>query len=723
VSGFFGWLTARSHQTGPPTTAASAVATEEEVAAAAAAPAATDTENVSAHRGFSDADPKGDDRADPITAALIGTTSDGKPFDPRIAKEARRLSRVEGGREALKQAQGRLLQFVRHYPENVVLQLHAARLIERSCGPTVARESWEGIRLRFPGESEAACMTLRHRVREKGRIAARRDYEQLISDLPSGFEGSLLRAMLVIELQDSDEVIGVFDDLLQQYPERELGYLRYSTWLRRRGYIGQAASLLREGIGAARTTSRLRDSLAELRPDIAAMERLLGEVSEAKTVGEQVLERILGEIAAPGTRPVDGSLSFLGATAMITGSLGVGGAERQLTVTSRVLQRAAVSGQPLAGYDILGPVVVVCRSMRLRTGGDFFLRELQQEQIEVKEFQDLPEYGGHPRHSLAGRWSQVMPYLAPQIREGMVRLSDLLRVLAPQVVHIWQDGTVLTAGLAAVLAKVPRIVLNARTLPPIDRPDRYLPEYPLLYRSLLALPGVRLTANNRLTAERYAEWLGVAKDRVAVVYNGMHVPLTAPLSDSAKLFENFAARTPDTRVTVGGVLRFDANKRPMLWLDIAAALQREIGDARFILVGDGPLLPASMERAAQLGIGDRVLFAGHRRDVGFWLDHLDAFLLTSRHEGLPNVLIEAQMLGVPVVSTPAGGSMEAILPEGRDLVLSSAENVDLDEAVTKLAGLLRSERRAALAEQARKWSQSVFSIDQMIAATLDLYCA
>ena len=258
MRGFLGWLKLRSHQIGPPKRAASAVATEEEVTAAAAAPATTVSENgmapVSAHRGFSDTDPKGDDRADPITAALIGTAGNGKPFDPRIANEARRLARIEGGPEALKQAQGRLLQFVRQYPENVVLQLYAARLIERSCGPAVARESWEGVRSRFPGDSEAACMTLRHRVREKGRLAARRDYEQLISDLPPGFEGLLLRARLVIELQDSDEVIGVFDDLLQQYPERELGYLRYSTWLRRRGYIGQAASVLREGIGAAQTT-------------------------------------------------------------------------------------------------------------------------------------------------------------------------------------------------------------------------------------------------------------------------------------------------------------------------------------------------------------------------------------------------------------------------------------------------------------------------------------
>jgi glycosyltransferase involved in cell wall biosynthesis len=708
----------RSHQVAPPKTAASA---------ATVPPATIVTDSgkapVRANRGLSGAGTRGDGRVDPITAAVTGATGNGELIDPRVANEALRLARIEGGPEALKQAQGRLLEFVRRNPENVVLQLCAARLIERSCAQTVARECWEGVRSRFPGDSEAACMTLSHRVREKGRIAARRDYEQLTSDLRSGFEGSLLRAMLVIELQDSEEIISVFDDLLQQYPEQELGYLRYSIWLHRRGYIGQAASVLREGIGAAQTTSRLHELLAGFEPDIAAMERVLGEVSEAKTVGEQALERILGEIAAPGARAPDGSLSFLGVTAMITGSLGAGGAERQLTVTSRVLQRAAVSGHTLAGYDILGPVVVVCRSLQSRAGGDFFLHELQQEQIEVKEFQTFPEFGGHPRHSLAGRWRQLMPYLAPQIREGMVRLSDMLRVLAPQVVHIWQDGAVLTAGLAAALAKVPRIVLSARTLPPIDRPDRYQPEYPLLYRSLLALPGVRLAANNRLTADRYAAWLGVSKERVAVVYNGLPVLSTAPLSDSARLFEMFAAGTADTRVTVGGVLRFDANKRPMLWLDIAAALQREIGYARFILVGDGPLRQASMERAAQLGIRDRVLFAGHRRDVGFWLDHLDAFLLTSRHEGLPNVLIEAQMLGVPVVSTPAGGSVEAVLPEGRDLVLSSAEHVDVDEAVTKLAGLLRSERRAALAEQARKWSQSVFSVDQMIAATLDLYCA
>jgi glycosyltransferase involved in cell wall biosynthesis len=565
-------------------------------------------------------------------------------------------------------------------------------------------------------------MVLRHRVREKGRTAARRDYEELVMDLPSGFAGSLLRAMLIIELHDSEEAISIFEELLQQYPEQELGYLRYGTWLRRRGYIGQAASVLREGSGAAATTARLNRLLAELEPDIAMMGRVLGTITESKTVGEQALERVLRDVADAGMRPTVDSLSFLGIVAMITGSLGAGGAERQLIATSRTLQRAARAGQPIAGYDILGPVVVICRSMQSRAGGDFFLPELQQEGIEVKEFQDFPEYGGYAQHSLARRWRSLMPYLAPQIREGTLRLTDMLRVLAPQVVHIWQDGAILTTGLAAVLAKVPRIVLNVRTMPPVDRTDRYHPEYPLLYRSLLAMPGIRLSANSRITANRYAEWLEVAHDRVSVVYNSVELRSTTPLSGSESLLNEFTARTPEARVTVGGILRFDTNKRPMLWLDIAAALQREIIDARFIMVGDGPLLETSIEYAARLGIRDRVLFTGYRADIGFWLGQLDAFLLISRHEGLPNVVIEAQLHGVPVVSTPAGGCIEAIAPAGRDLILSSAETVDIDEAVARLAGLIRSGRRETLAEQARDWASSAFSVEQMISATLDLYC-
>ncbi len=98
-----------------------------------------------------------------------------------------------------------------------------------------------------------------------------------------------------------------------------------------------------------------------------------------------------------------------------------------------------------------------------------------------------------------------------------------------------------------------------------------------------------------------------------------------------------------------------------------------------MLVGDGDLRAEAQKRAEQLGILERILFVGASRDVGYWLQKMNVFILFSRYEGLPNVLIEAQMVGVPVISTPAGGSAECFIEGVSGFILDDAQTVNLDQ--------------------------------------------
>jgi glycosyltransferase involved in cell wall biosynthesis len=75
--------------------------------------------------------------------------------------------------------------------------------------------------------------------------------------------------------------------------------------------------------------------------------------------------------------------------------------------------------------------------------------------------------------------------------------------------------------------------------------------------------------------------------------------------------------------------------------------------ARLILVGDGPMRPELEKQAGELGITDRVMFAGMKEpdEIRRWLQAADVFLLVSRREGLPVSLIEAMATGLPSVVT------------------------------------------------------------------------
>ena len=105
---------------------------------------------------------------------------------------------------------------------------------------------------------------------------------------------------------------------------------------------------------------------------------------------------------------------------------------------------------------------------------------------------------------------------------------------------------------------------------------------------------------------------------------------------------------------------------------------------RFTMVGDGPLLEDSIERAKTLGIDEYVDFKGYQEDVVAILSSFDLFLLTSLIEGLPNVLIEAQAMGIPVVSTDAGGASETFVQGGSGYLVKHPSVEKLSETVLEI---------------------------------------
>lgn len=103
------------------------------------------------------------------------------------------------------------------------------------------------------------------------------------------------------------------------------------------------------------------------------------------------------------------------------------------------------------------------------------------------------------------------------------------------------------------------------------------------------------------------------------------------------------------RLVVGHVGRFAPQKNHLRLLELFAALVRCRPDAVLVLVGDGGQRDAVCRKARQMGLGDRVFFAGEQSDVRPWYQMMDLFWLPSRFEGLPVVGVEAQAAGLPCV--------------------------------------------------------------------------
>ena len=148
---------------------------------------------------------------------------------------------------------------------------------------------------------------------------------------------------------------------------------------------------------------------------------------------------------------------------------------------------------------------------------------------------------------------------------------------------------------------------------------------------------------------------GVSSRRTRVVPNA-YVPLATPLP---RLAARDALGIPPDAYSIGWVGRLSHEKGPDIFLDALARVPAD--GARADIIGAGPMA-AALQRVAPRSPGPRVIWHGHRPDAGRYFSAFDAFVLSSRTEGLPVTLLEAMAAGVPIIAARAGGVPEALSP-------------------------------------------------------------
>lgn len=198
-------------------------------------------------------------------------------------------------------------------------------------------------------------------------------------------------------------------------------------------------------------------------------------------------------------------------------------------------------------------------------------------------------------------------------------------------------------------------------------------------RLLYPLADVRVVCS-KMAADDLAQLSGIARDRIEVIYNPISPPVR--IASNAKAEALWKGEGP--RVITVGNLKEQKNHALLL-----SAFAR-LGDrtARLMILGEGPLRPSLEELAAELGIAERVLFAGFTLDPWPYLASADLFVLSSDYEGFPLVLAEAMQAGLRVVSTdcvsgPAelldGGCYGRLVPCGDADALARAIDLALAE--------------------------------------------
>jgi glycosyltransferase involved in cell wall biosynthesis len=228
-----------------------------------------------------------------------------------------------------------------------------------------------------------------------------------------------------------------------------------------------------------------------------------------------------------------------------------------------------------------------------------------------------------------------------------------------------------------------------------------------------------MTSNSKEGARSYAGWLGCDERRITVIHNGLDTAaFKVPSSGEVSALRESAGIPSDAPV-IAGVFRFTAEKRPLRFLRIVSGVMKRIPELHVLVAGEGPLVRQFKGEMSNLDLSDRVHLLGRRRDVPTIISAADLLLLTSNMEGLPNVLMEAQWFGRPVVAPKVGGIPEVVQDgEGGWLF----ERNDVERAVDACATLLEDMvQRERMSKKGGEFVRSAFSLPQMIERSVEVY--
>jgi glycosyltransferase involved in cell wall biosynthesis len=213
---------------------------------------------------------------------------------------------------------------------------------------------------------------------------------------------------------------------------------------------------------------------------------------------------------------------------------------------------------------------------------------------------------------------------------------------------------------------------------------------------------------------------GVPSDLISVIHNGIDTEVWArsKLSISLRAELNLTGAFP----VIGYVGRIMPEKDLETWLRAAALVRKRFPQARFVMVGEGKdnsYLEQLKRLAAELGIAERTHFPGYRSDLLPVYASFDLFLLSSRREGLPNSILEAMAIGLPVVTTDVAGAKELVVNGETGFIVPQQDVQGLARAVLTILG--DEQHRSAMAQAGRRRVECEFSFSGRLRRIEDLY--
>ncbi|MBI4061157.1 MAG: glycosyltransferase [Elusimicrobia bacterium] len=359
----------------------------------------------------------------------------------------------------------------------------------------------------------------------------------------------------------------------------------------------------------------------------------------------------------------------------VSTSTTIGGAEKTLYFLATLLDPKR--------HQVVGVVSV-------KPEGDY-ARKLKQQGVKTESL----DLSGMPGLADAKRLAEIIERLRPDIVHAvMYQAIQLCRLAKPKV------------PFAFKLVSSPRVHYRARSI------------WTLLVDRALKNRDDLLIAECAASRDFLVRRLGYAPGKVRTILNGIDLA-GWPASKTDRRKRRMELRLGAGDLLVGAIGRLDKQKGFSTLIEAMARLKRT--SLRCVILGEGPeraRLEASIRRHE---LEKSVWLYGEQSDVAGWLSAFDIHCLPSLWEGLPNTLLEAMALGLPVVASAIDGVPEVVANGKNGVLVAPAAPAALAKALKDLAG--DPARRAALGAAAHATIMEKFTLRRMMDEYHDAYAA
>ena len=284
---------------------------------------------------------------------------------------------------------------------------------------------------------------------------------------------------------------------------------------------------------------------------------------------------------------------------------------------------------------------------------------------------------------------------------GWIRFHRWLKRERPDVLHAHLPHAAWLCRWSSLAAPVP-VVIDTLHSSSTGKSGRHF-----AYTCSRRLPD-HVTAVSNATADSHLAAGMVREEQLSILGNGIDVAAWEPNAQARSAMRQLLGFSDEFLWIAAGRLE-PVKDYPTLLRAFARAPQM----ARLLVLGAGPQQSELITLAAQLGLERRVRFLGFEPNVKRWMQAADGFVLSSRYEGLPMVLLEAGACGVPAVATDVPGTREVVINGVNGLLGKAGNPYSLGEAMTILMSM-PNEERYAMGERARQRVIAEFSLETVL---------